>query len=278
MSLPHICRVAPDGSRGYYTWFSSMHTRVDLMYICGFSESLLNEITEDIRDELEAIEKVANCFLPDSEISILCRTAACHTVKVSPMLDELLRLCLEYNQRTLGLFDITLSPENHFKSCIGQVHLGDGMVIFDSPYIHLNMCGMLKGYALEKIRKMLAGYGIARGLVNMGNSSVLALGVRGDGQSWEVDFRPLNWPDVIDGNAVRLQDECLTTSGNETQERKHIINPQTGEYVTGHRGVAVVTDNAIEGEFLSTALFLANEEQKELLRSSFEIKRIIELK
>lgn len=74
-----------------------------------------------------------------------------------------------------------------------------------------------------------------------------------------------------------LQNECLTISGNDSHERKHIINPRNGKPVEGKREVAVVTDNGAIGEVLSTGLFVADARQREILEAEFRPRLILDL-
>lgn len=99
----------------------------------------------------------------------------------------------------------------------------------------LDLSGILKGYALERLRTLLPTFGIHDALVNLGNSSILSLGK--------------NPSDIPSGH-------CLTTSGNATPDRRHIRNPLTGEFITGQRTVSVTTANAIDGEILATVTFI----------------------
>ena len=60
-------------------------------------------------------------------------------------------------------------------------------------------------------------------------------------------------------------------------ERKHIIDPQSGKLVEGKREVAVVTANGAVGEVLSTSLFVADARQRELLKVEFCPRLILDL-
>ena len=86
----------------------------------------------------------------------------------------------------------------------------------------------------------------------MGNSSVLALGNHPVGSGWKV-------------NNILLHDECLTTSGNDSPERRHIVSPRNGKLVEGVQQIAVVTSNGAIGEILSTALSADGEQRKALM-------------
>lgn len=51
----------------------------------------------------------------------------------------------------------------------------------------------------------------------MGNSSILALGNHPVGSGWKI-------------NDILLHNECLTTSGNDSPSRRHIVSPQNGNW------------------------------------------------
>ena len=114
-------------------------------------------------------------------------------------------------------------------SLTGEVSVGQGGSLV------LDLSGILKGYALERLRQLLSAFGIADALVNLGNSSILSLGQ--------------NPSDIPSGS-------CLTTSGNASASRRHIRNPLTGEFVTGARTVSVTTADGVDGEIASIVEFL----------------------
>lgn len=71
--------------------------------------------------------------------------------------------------------------------------------------------------------------------MNMGNSSVLALGKHPLIDGWRVGFGQ----NVVSQNQeqeILLKDECLTISGNNSFERKHIIIPNSGKLVEAKVG------------------------------------------
>lgn len=84
---------------------------------------------------------------------------------------------------------------------------------------------------------------------------------------------PLASMPMPDGG-ITLHDEALTTSGNDSPTRCHIVNPLTGRMVTGMRQVAVVTPTAALGEALSTALFAADSQQWQRVEAYFSLHRV----
>ena len=232
---------------------------MDLLLLAPHSESEFEAAEEAIHTELLAVEKLGNRFDPDSELSRAVQ-AASPSVPISPALFTLLSRCLQAYHDTGGLFDITVNSPNWTPDLINAVRLTEdpsksprqGRLAFQfannaqplpSPIgegagvrpIILDLSGILKGYALERLRTLLPTLGITDALVNLGNSSILSLGN--------------NPSDIPPGY-------CLTTSGNATPDRRHIRNPLTGEFITGQRTVSVITSDAIEGEILSLVKFI----------------------
>ena len=174
----------------------------------------------------------------------------------------------EYHGKTSGCFDVTVHSENYNPDTIHSVYLSaeERSIFFQQPGITINLSGFLKGYALETVRAILNTCCIENALINMGNSSVLALGDHPAGTGWKVNFGNRLETDKIGmKQSVLLCNECLTTSGNESDGRKHIISPHDASFVEGIKQIAVVTKNGAVGEILSTALFAASPEQREAL-------------
>lgn len=206
-----------------YAWFSAMHTRVDILLASDKSEQEILDCVNEVAERIVQLERMGNCFTPDSELSRLNEGAILRG-EVSPLLDDILKKCDDYNEKTDGLFDVTV----------------DGRI---------NLSGFIKGYALDEAHHIIASHGIEDALVNMGNSSVLAMGNCQGSDGWIIQN-----PET--GESVVLHDEVMTTSGNDTDGRRHIINPLTGNYVEGRRVATVVTSSGAEGEVLAKVRFI----------------------
>lgn len=279
-SFQHLYRQSPDGDGLLYTWFPSMHTRIDIILSGQYSEDKLLLVITTIQDILRQLEKTANYYDAESELAQINKIASLYPVKLSPSLYEMISLCLEYHRKTLGCFDITVHSEHYTRNTIQSVQLsaGDQTVFFREKGTAINLSGFLKGYALERIREILESNAIKDALINMGNSSVLAIGNHPNGKGWKVDFgKRLHTGKDSEDNALVLFDECLTTSGNDSAERKHLMSPHSGELVEGCKQLAVVTTNGAIGEILSTSLFVADEKLRTLLMDRFQLKTVIEL-
>lgn len=261
--IQHMYKPSHEGSGLLYAWFLSMHTRVDIILYSKKTEGELLLVVNRIYDALCRLEKMANFYDPASELAYVNRTAFVSPVVLSEELYSMIDLCLEYNEKTLGCFDITVHSENYNQTTIQSVHLSaeHHSIYFSRPGVAANLSGFLKGYALETIKSILNECVIENALINMGNSSVLALGNHPVGTGWKV-------------NNILLHNECLTTSGNDSPERRHIVSPRNGKLVEGARQISVVTTNGAIGEILSTALFAADSEQTKALMGIYAQCRV----
>lgn len=234
--MPFLSRTLPDGSKALYEWFGAMHTRVDILLKSkAFGEDYLRQTVRIMRHKICEIEKTGNRFDPTSEVSLLNALPVGNKHKLSQCLYDILTLCLRYNAQTKGLFDVTVQSKGHSPRTIGMIHIdSDGAYSRDEDSIVIDLSGFLKGYALDCLRSVLEERGISDALVNMGNSSIMAMG------------------DV----PGPVHDACLTTSGNDSAERHHIINPLTGKLIEGEKQVRVLTSTGAEGEVKSTCRFI----------------------
>jgi len=274
MSIQFLYKALDHSDQGIiYAWFTSMHTRID-MVLCNKTEHELKGIANQIKEELAQLEKRANYYDPTSELYGVNRKADEHPVVVSNELYTMIESALQYRGRTLGCFDISIQSEGYNKDTWRNIRLLPDLssVYFQEPGIRIDLSGFLKGYALDKIRKILQDYGILNALISMGNSSVLAMGSHPFGKGWKVGFN--GQMNTADSQGIILKGQCLTTSGNETKERKHIIAPHTGGYREGKEQVAVDTASGTGGEVLSTSLFVATPDQWNEIAQSFDIEKI----
>ena len=250
--VQHVDRLLHDGSRLSYAWFEAMHTRVDIViWDKDISFDIMHESLQKICDETSRIENMASCFINDSETSVLNDSSAGDWVNVSAEFAGIISQCIRYSIETDGLFDAAASLETSGTPFHMKVEADEtaSSVRRLQDNVKVNLSGFLKGYALDRAVSIVRKYGFRNALVSFGNSSVYALGSHPGGEGWKVS--------IADGGKVYdLSDQCLTTSGNCNEERRHIINPHTGELIAGKGQVSVLTGSGVEGEVKSIVAFL----------------------
>ncbi|MCC8171213.1 MAG: FAD:protein FMN transferase [Parabacteroides sp.] len=266
-AIQHIYKQTASGPV-FYAWFACMHTRADI--VLRREEAQGVQLTEAVRNKLRALEAAGNFYHPASELSVVNNARCGAPTVIGADLFRMLEMCIVYNRVTAGYFDISVGSGNYAPGTLACVRLQkeNSSVTLGRAGVRLDLSGFIKGYALDEIRNILEAGGVTDALVNLGNSSVLALGDHPSGNGWKIGIA---FPSAAGGKKeVVLKNECLTTSGNHTAGRRHIRSPYTGRYITGVRGVSVVTAGGAEGEALSTALFAAPPHERSGIVRHFE--------
>ena len=222
-----------------------MGTRLDVL-LFGDDRRQLEDVWDSMEAELKRLEKMLNRFDNESEVAKVNNDAQFSSVQLSDELWEILQDCSRYYEMTDGCFDVTLAD-------FGKVIMMEEShsVNFDKYGMSLDFGGYAKGYALKCVRKRLDGAGIKRALVNFGNSSVLALGTHPFGDNW-----PIGVEDPFNGVAmmtINLCDTSMSVSGNTPLNKQHIINKESSGLVAGNVMVAVVCDDPVDAEVMTTA-------------------------
>ena len=137
-----------------------------------------------------------------------------------------------------------------------------GTVRFDRPGVELDLGGIGKGYAVDRVVELLRRRGVGSALVNLGGSSVYGLGAPPGGEAWEVGILDPSDPGRR-AVSVALRDRALSVSGGYGRSFEkdgvtysHIMDPRTGRPVAGVLSVAVVGASATDGDALDNVLFV----------------------
>jgi thiamine biosynthesis lipoprotein len=231
--------------------------------------------------EADRIEAAWSVFRADSDVSALNRAAGGGARAVTPELAALLSRCQTLAAETAGAFDITATPLSRCWGLLarqGRVPAGDellaaralvGMdkvridagaepptVALQARGVELNLGAIGKGYAVDRVARVLRDRGVRPALVSAGDSSAAAVGSPRGG--WLIALRGL------DGAfRLRLRHGATGTSGSGEQgldagDRRlgHVIDPRTGQPVDGRRRVTVVARDAATADALSTAFLI----------------------
>ncbi|MBP8598551.1 MAG: FAD:protein FMN transferase [Selenomonas sp.] len=259
------------------------------------SEAAVSESMKRLK-ELEAMAS------PNIEGSDVCKlSAAAGTgawVPLHPEIYHMLEVSQQYSQLTGGAWDVTMGPlVNLWGIGTDKAHVPSAEEITAAksltgwqkvelqPETHsarlmqagmsLDFGGIAKGMALDEVRKIYLKHGIKDGLINLGASSIYALGKNDKGKDWRIGIRH---PRSEDKDAVLavvpISDQALSTSGDyerffEQDGRRyhHILDPQTGAPAwTGVMGDTIVIDGSVEdagmlSDLLTTAVFVLGPEK-----------------
>ena len=252
---------------------------------CGPDAAVLPGIVGAALDEVDRVDRLMSHYRRDSPLSRLNREAASGPVAVEPELLEFLDVCLRWSRESDGAFDVTVGPlmkawgffrdEGHVpgedelaraRALVGYRHVeldpAAGTVRFDRPGVELDLGGIGKGYAVDRVVDLLRRRGMASALVNLGGSSVYGLGAPPGREAWDVGIQDPTHPGKI-ALTVKLRDRALSVSGGYARffekdgvTYAHIMDPRTGKPVQGILSVAVLTESATDGDALDNVLFV----------------------
>ena len=146
---------------------------------------------------------------------------------------------------------------------------------FDSAGVELDLGGIAKGYAVDRVVDLLRRARIPAALVSAGGSTVYGLGAPPDRDAWEVAVQdPIDATRVA--STVRLKDRALSIAGRSEKSFEaggnvysHIMDPRTGRPVQGVLSVAVLTASGTAGDALDDAFFVLGPERSRPLLNQF---------
>jgi thiamine biosynthesis lipoprotein len=201
--------------------------------IMGMSISLVvpdDEIRPEDMDavfaEFLAVDTQFSPFKRESEISRLNRGEIVER-ELTPRMREILTLCEYAKHKTGGYFDI-IRP--------------DGTI---------DLCGMVKGWAIKNASHQLADMGFANFCVAAGGD-IQCHGLNGEGEEWTVGIRhPFMRDEVV--KVLRPVGCGVATSGNYIRG-DHVYNPHTGQFGSDNIvSLTVIGPDVMEADCYATA-------------------------
>lgn len=248
------------------------------------------EISRDDLDplfaEVQRLEAIFTRYDDASALSLLNAASGAGPRTVAPELADILADCVRYAELTRGRFDVTVGPLVELwraaarrdrvpapvqvaatRDRVGaaklrllpdaQVDLSRGMAV--------DLDGVAKGWALDRLAHRLREEDVAGALLDFGGSSVVALGAPPGEEGWRTLLR-----DTESGAAgtLVLRDRALAVSGSLGQwttiagrRYGHVIDPQSGEPMTRAFQAVVVAPTGGEAEAWTKALLVLGAEE-----------------
>ena len=137
---------------------------------------------------------------------------------------------------------------------------GAGGIIKGAPGLTLDLCGIAKGHALDRIVAALNALSIRDSLIELGGE-VAALGRHPEGRDWHVAIEDPLADGFVARHIVAPRGRALATSGHRARGLRgrwrstHIIDPARDRPVdNGIASVTVLDETAMRADALATAL------------------------
>jgi thiamine biosynthesis lipoprotein len=197
---------------------------------------------------VDQLEQEQSRFLANSDVSRINHLSVGQATRVSPSTMECLEIARVMHDRTGGAFDISIGSGLEGLDLVPE----EFTVRARTAGVRLDLGGIAKGFAVDRVGELLEEWDISRALVHGGWSSVLALDPPPDGEGWPLT---LSAPEPGDERVLaRISARRRAMSASGTRKRDHILDPRTGRPVR-NRAVWVAVGGGEEGHPASRATF-----------------------
>lgn len=206
--------------------------------------------------EAERIENKFSQFMQETEVSKINNSLGL-PLKVSNECCTILEKSMQFTELTSGAFDVTKGQ--------GVLTVDDaGKTVLLLPKNNgsnakIDLGGIVKGYAVDRMSQILKENDVARAMVNFGGN-VFLVGYPPDKNIWTIGVKDPVEPDNLMGTINVPGYIGIATSGNY-ERPGHIVDPETGLAVTACLSVTIVAQDAMTADALSTAVFVMGAEK-----------------
>lgn len=247
---------------------------------------------------LDELDKMASPSISGSDVSKINAASGNSYVKVHAEIIKMIQTSIKYSKLSNGAFDITMGPlinlwgigtdnaklpsDAEIKAklpLIGydkiSINEKGSSVMLEKSGMAIDLGGIAKGFAADEVLKIYKKYNINNGLINLGSSSIYAIGKNEESKPWSIGIKH---PRSDEGQnflgVIGISDEALSTSGDyerffikNGKRYHHILNPATGAPAdTGVMSDTIIvdgdsTDRNMLADLLTTAVFVLGPEK-----------------
>tara|TARA_R110002094_G_scaffold137651_2_gene129211 strand:- start:4327 stop:5271 length:945 start_codon:yes stop_codon:yes gene_type:complete len=253
---------------------------------------------EPIKSALAASVDVVDCQMsswkPDSDLMRLNRAPISTWLPVPGELMEVLAKGLEIGRHSDGAFDIGMgdvvaawgfgpkeADPKAIRTALGKARPPaherleldpDALQARKLAPLTLDLSGIAKGYAVDRMMAVLGSFGITDALVGL-DGEMRACGARPDGQAWTVAVERPDYEARVPMSIIELTDSAVATSGDyrhwvETGGKRlsHTMNPARGGPLTdAAASVTVLAETCMEADAWATALMVSGRRKGAIL-------------
>jgi len=287
--------------RGFYssgpkeTEIYSMNTIIDIK-VWGEER---NQAISDINEEIYYLNSLFDDYTKGTDVSNINENAGIKAVNVSQETISILNEALGMYYETQESFNICIGPisrlwgfkdgnyrvptETEIEGTLKLVDIANLHISGNSVYLSkrgeaIDLGGIAKGYALDKILTILKSYKITDAIVNMGGN-VLTYSTN-PSKVWKIGIRDPRSDGIIGTLSIKGI-KFIATSGDyerffETNGVRycHIFDPATGKPASKIVSVTVVADKGYISDVLSTSFFVLGENPSLVLADKFDVNLV----
>lgn len=231
---------------------------------------------------MQALQNKFDVNIDSSDIAKINLSAGISPVEVSVDTLELLKEALRISKLTEGAFDITIGvltkewgftdgkyrvpTDREIRDKLELVNykdirISDSKVKLSKRGMFIDLGGIAKGYAVDKVYELLKGKGVKRAIINAGGT--IRTVEKDPKRIWKIGIKdPTGNKDIL---GILYLDSGLAVATSGDYERyfvkdgikyHHLLDPKTGYPSNLCKSVTVVSKKAVEADALSTAIFV----------------------
>lgn len=217
------------------------------------------EAVEESFKRLDEINEMASASISTSDVYKINSSSGRNYVEVHPETLKMIETSIKYSKLSDGAWDITIGPiinlwgigtdnerlpsDEEIKAKLPfvgyekiSINENDSSVMLQKEGMAIDLGGIAKGFAADEVLKIYKKYNIENGLINLGASSIYALGKNKDNNEWSVGIKhPRSEDQNVYMGIIKLSNDSLSTSGDyercfikDNRRYHHIIDPKTG--------------------------------------------------
>ena len=224
---------------------------------------------------LEILEQELSYFIENSDVSRINNSAVNETIGIGHNCTYCIGKAIEYKKKSFGAFEPCTGflKNRSFAGKQKPVSINQKLELFPSDCrvkileapVYLDLGGIGKGYAIDKIRELLEDWDLNDFMIHGGFSSVLGVGNFPGIKGWPVNIRePGNEKQII--KKISLHNNSISSSG--LQKGGHIFDPRNGEIVANNRTTWIIGGDAVITDCISTAAMILSLTEIEELTSA----------
>ena len=247
------------------------------------NEAEADKFLEAAVKETQRIEQKLTTYNQQSETILINENAGISPVKVSKETYRLIERSIKISHLTQGAFDITygsidkrfwnfdtkmteLPHPDEAKKSVQLINYQniilnekDFSVFLKEKGMRIGFGGIGKGYAADKVKKLLQTMGVTSGIINAAGD-LTTWGTQEDGTAWTVGIAH---PDLSHTpfSYLEINDWAVATSGNYEKfvmiggkKYSHTIDPKTGYPIQGIKSVTIISPSAEISDALATPI------------------------
>ncbi len=259
------------------------------IYLTGYGPNA-PEALEDLATRIENLDALLSVTVEDSDLYKLNHAEGA-AVEVTGLTQTLVTFCQSLSAQCSGALDISIYPlalawgfttEEYTVPDAATIAelltmVDQSLILVDSDAgtvtvpdgMQIDLGAVVKGYASDLAREILATYGVEHALLSFGGSTVTLIGDKVDGSNWRIAIQDPD-DDTLYAGVIEAIDCTIDTSGGYeryfTDEDGnvywHILDPETGYPAdSGLISTTIISEDGLTGDALSTACFVMGLEE-----------------